>query len=115
MSEPVSDLTGAQLVHLNRLPDTLRTGETYPCARGAGGRYGDVVAGGQVVVQDGEGNTLATTTLTGGLVNTRGCTFAFQAEVSDVDFYGVTVTHRGELTYSRDDMITNEWQVVATL
>jgi len=113
--EPVSDLTGAQRLHFDRLLASLKSGETYPCPRGAGGSYGDVVAGGQVVVQDGKGNALATSTLTGGLVNTRGCTFAFQVEVSDVDFYGVTVTDRGELTYSRKDMVTNQWQVVTTL
>jgi hypothetical protein len=113
--EPVSDLTGAQLMHLNRLLGTLKTGETYPCPQGAGGRYGDVVAGGQVVVQDGERNTLGTSTLTGGLVNTRGCTFDFQVEVSDSDFYGLTVAHRDELSYSRKDMTGNQWQVVVTL
>ena len=58
---------------------------------------------------------LATATLTGGVLNAQGCTFSYSAQVPGADFYSVTVTHRGALTYSRSQMIASGWHVAAKL
>lgn len=113
--QPLSEFSMAQLNKMQRLIDSLTHGKTYPCPLGSGGGYSDVAAGGQVTVQDGEGTILATTTLAGGILNSRGCTFSFSTEVPDADFYQVTITHRGALTYSRTDLEANGWKVLAHL
>jgi hypothetical protein len=113
--QPLGDLTGQQLDKMGRLLDSLAEGKTYPCPGGSGGGFDDLVAGAQVVVEDGARTVLATSTLTGGVINTRGCTFTFKVQVPDADFYRVTVTHRGTLTYSRNQMVANGWRVTARL
>jgi hypothetical protein len=113
--QPLSSLSGRQLDRMGAMLTSLERGETFPCPEGAGGGYSDIAAGGQVVVKDGAGRVLATTELSGGQVNTRGCTFDFQLEVPDTDFYQVEVTHRGALTFARSDLAANEWHVSARL
>jgi multidrug efflux pump subunit AcrA (membrane-fusion protein) len=98
-----------------RLLDSLEQGRTYPCPDGSGGRFSDIVAGAQVTIEDGAGKVLATSTLTGGLIDPRGCTFTFSAEVSDADLYRVAVAQRGGLTFSRSDLEANGWKVLARL
>ena len=77
--------------------------------------FADVVAGGPVTIKDGAGAVLATTELVGGTLSARGCTFTFSAEVSDADFYQVAVTRRGSLNFSRTDLATTGWRVLARL
>ena len=111
-------LTTLDMASLNRmgtLIKSLRQGKTYPCPQGSGGGFNDIVAGAQVIVQDGNGAVLATTALTGGRVNMHGCTFDFRVEVPVTDFYQVLVSHRGALTYSRDDLERNGWHVSGRL
>jgi hypothetical protein len=105
----------AALDKLGRMLDSLEQGKTYACPGGSGGGFDDVVAGGRVKIQDGDGRVLATSTLEGGLINMRGCTFTFSAEVPDADFYQVTITNRGALTFSRSDLQKSGWKVLARL
>lgn len=113
--QPVSDFSLPQLKKLERLLTSLTEGRTYPCPGGAGGGFADVVAGGPVTIKDGAGAVLATTELVGGTLSARGCTFTFSAEVSDADFYQVAVTRRGSLNFSRTDLATTGWRVLARL
>jgi hypothetical protein len=44
------------------------------------------------------------------------CVFSFEVgEVPDAEFYSVEVSHRGETSYSRDDMEANSWTVELSL
>ena len=113
--EPLSQLTLPELQRLGGLLDSIQQGKTYPCPGGAGGGYGDIAAGAQVVVTDGDGRVLATTALQGGILNMSGCTFSYSVTVPDSSFYGVTVTHRGTLTYSRQDLAGRGWLVESSL
>jgi hypothetical protein len=113
--EPLSDMSIGQLNQLRSMLDSLEQGQTYACPGGAGGGYDDIEAGSQVVITDGNGNVLATTSLQGGVVNTHGCMFTFSVTVPDANFYGVTVTHRGTLTYSQQDLVDSGWQVHASV
>lgn len=115
---PGQPLTSLRLKQLNRIGtmlDALEIGRTYPCPRGAGGGYRDIAAGTRVVVQDGAGNVLATSALTGGRVNMQGCTFSFRLQVPDSEFYQVLVSHRGTLTYSREELQRKGWRISAKL
>lgn len=113
--QPLDELGMNALNKLERMLDSLEQGKTYPCPGGSGGGLGDVVAGGVVKIQDGEGKVLATSALEGGLINMRGCTFTFSAKVPDADFYQVTITDRGALTFSRSDLEKSGWKVLARL
>jgi hypothetical protein len=113
--QPLEDLTGDQLDKLKALSDSLQQGKTYPCPQGAGGGYDDLVVGGQVVIADGSGSVLATSSLTGGVEDITGCTFDYTAQVPDATFYQITVTHRGALTYSREELQSKKWVVSALI
>jgi hypothetical protein len=109
-------LTGPQLNQAQRILDGLKAGKTYPCPLGAGGGFADLVPGGQVTVANGSGSVLADGSLTGGVLSMQGCTFDFSIpQVPQSSFYQVTVTHRGALTYSLDQMESNNWTVTSTV
>lgn len=75
------------------------------CA-GSGG-YSDLAEGAGVTVTDGSGNTIATGHLEAGIFirGTDACIFGFQVTVpDDKDFYGIEVTHRGTVEFSKADM-----------
>ena len=87
--------------------------------RGTGG-YDDVREGAQVVVKDGGGKIIASTSLSSGKAArpdyTWRCQFDFAIQdVPKADFYQVEVSHRGALTYSRQDMEERGWFVALTL
>ena len=111
----MADLNQQQLDKMGRLIKSLPKGKTYSCPQGSGGGFADLVVGGQVVVEDGSGSVLATSALTGGVINTQGCVFSFTVQVPAADFYRVTVTHRGTLTYSRSELVAKGWRVDQTL
>jgi hypothetical protein len=71
--------------------------------------------GGQVVAADGNGSVIATSELTGGVVGKHGCTFSFAVKVPDRPFYAVTVTHRGAVTYSRQELARSGWKIATSL
>jgi hypothetical protein len=89
---------------------------------GAGG-YGDLAEGAQVVVSDPEGAVIGTGALEAGVwtsytspSNPSRCSFAFSvADLPDVAFYSVEVSHRGQVTYSRADLEATSWTVELSL
>ncbi|MCJ7491306.1 MAG: hypothetical protein MUP15_04025 [Dehalococcoidia bacterium] len=88
-----------------------------PCS-GAGG-YSDMEAGTQVVVKNGEGNTIATGRLNSGIGKFYvgpACSLSFDIEgVPDSDFYSIEVSHRGAMSYSKGDMESNNWTLALAL
>jgi hypothetical protein len=85
-----------------------------PC-RGRGG-YGDVNSGTQVTVRDGSGALLATSSLRGGRADGGSCVFEFTlSDVPRADYYTFEVGRRGELSYSREDLLVEGWHVGFTL
>jgi hypothetical protein len=78
------------------------------CA-GMGG-YGDIAMGAQVVITDESGTTVAVTELgVGKLIGsgaTRECQFEFSASSvpAGKSFYGISVTHRGTIQYTEDQL-----------
>lgn len=87
--------------------------------RGTGG-YDDVREGAQVVVKDGGGKIIASTSLSSGKVArpeyTWRCQFEFTIEdVPKADFYQIEVSHRGALTYPRQELEERGWFVSFTL
>lgn len=81
---------------------------------GTGG-YSDIGAGAPVTVADEAGTVIATGSLDGGAVQTGECFFTFTIAVPDADFYRIEVSHRGEMTYSRQQMEDNGWMIFLTL
>ena len=113
--QPLTTLSKPALDKLGRLLDTLNAGATYPCPGGSGGGYRDIVDGTPLLVEDGTGAVLATSHLERGRVTLRGCTFTYTVEVPDVEFYRITISHRGALTYSRSDLEAQNWRVATGL
>lgn len=111
--QALSGLTMSQLNKMGSMLDAMKTGRTYACPEGSGGGYEDIARGGQVVIRDGNGSILATTSLLGGTLGVHGCTFAYSAHVPDVPFYEVTVTHRGALTYSKQQLAASRWHIAS--
>lgn len=68
--------------------------------------YDDIHEGAQVVVTDSTGATVAVGKLGRGEYTGGTCTLPFTIDgvPEGSDFYGIEVAHRGELTYSRDDL-----------
>jgi hypothetical protein len=110
---------------------TLRDGYTgggccvgggwIPCS-GSGG-YSDITSGAPVTVRDANSTIIAAGRLRGSMEfltaspeSGPGCVFDFRVDnVPDTAFYVVEVTHRGGLTYSREDLIQKGWAVAVFL
>lgn len=93
-------------------PDTAAAG----CV-GLGG-YSDISAGGQVTVTNQSQTVLGSTGLGAGVADATGtsCVYPFSfSNIPKASFYGLTLTHRGTLQYSYQDMVTNDWTVSMTL
>ncbi len=92
-----------------------------PCW-GIGG-YDDMAAGTQVTVRNENDALIAKGALSEGAISPRGptgtlpdCDFAFTVrDVPNAAFYTIEVSHRGELTYSREEMEALDWEVAFTL
>lgn len=93
----------------------IQAGSTFDCSHGLGGGFDDMHAGAQVTVTDGNSNVIATSEITSGTLDVHGCHFTYGVDVPDADFYRITVSHRGELTYSRTDLESRGWQVEGSL
>jgi hypothetical protein len=77
---------------------------TGPSCHGTDG-YSDIGRDTQVLVKSGTGETLATTTLGDGHPDRATCTYSFTFPVTDgQDRYVVSVSHRGEFTYTFDQL-----------
>ena len=83
---------------------------------GTGG-YDDIRIGLPVVIRDGNGTIIAKDELWNG--KTAGwnkCVFPFYVfNVTDADFYEISVGNRGSVVYSRDDLQQNDWHVTLSL
>jgi hypothetical protein len=79
--------------------------------------YDDIRAGAQVLIKDGDGKPLSTTQLGfGNTLGTSRCVFTFSTdELPKRDFYVLEVSHRGELTFSYDDLVSKNWEVSTSL
>ena len=74
---------------------------------GSGG-YGDIDEGTQVTVKNGKGDTLTTTSLEAGEGGRYLCTFKFSFDITEgEDRYVVSVSRRGEMSYSFADLKAN--------
>jgi hypothetical protein len=73
--------------------------------RGTGG-YDDIDEGTDVVVSDAAGKTLAIGRLRAGTTKDGDCVFPFTVSrvPKSEKFYGVTISHRGTLNYTRQDL-----------
>lgn len=114
--KPLSEYDGDGLDQLGDMLDSLKQGETYPCPAGAGGGYEDIYAGTPVVIRDGDGSIVGIAKLRGGKVTMDGCVFHFQVEgLPDTNFYTVTTSDRGSLSYTRGDLVDQKWRVQLTI
>jgi hypothetical protein len=108
--------------------DGIAVGDDGDTCAGKRG-FDDLRQGTEVVVRNGKSEVLARGELGPGEVTEHGlgesfgegpsareCTFSFVvAEVPDAPFYAIAVGGRGELTYSRADMVEREWRVEFTI
>jgi len=96
------------------LYDTDLGGSSSNCY-GTGG-YSDITAGLAVTVRSGDGTVIATGNLGTGTGGSTYCDFLLAVgDVPKEDFYSIEVGHRGELTYSFDEMVRRDWTVALTL
>jgi hypothetical protein len=100
-------------VTINELVDA----GSSPCS-GEGG-YSDITEGLGVVVKNEEGTTLANGSLGEGRREGEPipvCTFPFTiTDVPKAEFYSVSAGRRGELTYSYDEMVEQDWKVALSI
>lgn len=71
--------------------------------RGTGG-YSDLAEGTPVAISDASGKTIAIGRLETGRVSGADCVFPFHVSVPRSDFYGIEVSHRGVVKYSRAEV-----------
>ena len=91
-------------------------GSSTDC-HGTGG-YDDIRANLAVIVRSGDGEIIATGSLGKGVFPPGAghtCAFPMTIAVPKSDFYSIEVGHRGELTYSFDDMVARGWTVALTI
>jgi hypothetical protein len=83
---------------------------------GSGG-FGDIEDGAQVTVTNGSGTFIAVAPLEDGEVTTPSitCTFEFEVAVPYEAFYSFTLSHRGTLNASYQQLDRGGWSVVFTL
>jgi hypothetical protein len=81
------------------------------------GGYSDIDAGTPVSIANDAGKLIATGHLdAGSVVASLTCSFPFTIKgVPDSAFYRVTISHRGELSYSKAELSGKGWKVEATL
>ncbi len=75
--------------------------------RGTGG-FTDIRSGTQVTVKNGKGEVLTTTTLGVGTGDSSDCVFPFSFSVTEgQDAYVISVSHRGDITFSFEQIKNN--------
>ncbi len=112
--QPLAELARSARAEYDRLRSGLAAGKTYTCPAGAGGTLEDLAAGAAVTVRDGSGAILASTSLTGGRLDSSGCTLAFEVHLPDADAYRVQLTRRAPLASSREELAAARWTVSLT-
>ena len=103
-------------LHLSTSDGVFHSGNK---CHGTGG-YDDLQQGASVTVKNEAGSIIATTSLDDGVSDpaypTVACDFSFVVpNVPDAKFYTVEVSHRGALTYSKDQLTANGWKVEASI
>lgn len=80
------------------------------------GGYADLNSEADVVIKNEDGKIIATSKLGQGKIEQGACRFTFAVEgVPEASFYSVEVSHRGELTYSRDELEEDGWSVALNI
>jgi len=81
------------------------------------GGYDDIYAGTAVTVKDENSKILATGSLGGGTAPDRfSCSFPFKiSNLPEAKFYQVEISHRGAVTYSREDLDRRGWAIQLSL
>ena len=85
--------------------------------QGSGG-YSDLAPGVSVVVYSDTGDVLSTVPLGQGhdLQSNVGCEFTFTVpNLPDASSYSVEVSHRGKLTYTKEQLESNNWTVALSI
>ena len=78
--------------------------------------YNDIDEGTQVTVTDGDGKTLGVGKLGIGKSENGSCIFDFSVpNVPEAGFYKIEVAHRGELSYSKQELASKDWRVEVAL
>jgi hypothetical protein len=78
---------------------------------GTGG-YDDLEQGAEVVVTDEANKIIGTSSLGEGRISGSDCIFRFVvSNLPRAKFYGVEVSHRGKVTNSYDELVTQRWTV----
>jgi hypothetical protein len=108
--QAVSSLPKDKQARMRVLATSLGRGNKYPCSGGAGGSYGDLLAGTEVLVTHESGGVIASTALVGGLVDGSGCTFTFAVRVPDAESYGIEVASRFQ-SFTDDELTAAGWFV----
>ena len=116
---PPRTLTGTMTVHsarfLNGDGDAGREGSL--CSGGPG--YEDMAGGTAVVVKDARGTIVAVGALESGATfdfGLTGCRLAFSVgDLPTLDFYTVAIGHRGDITYSADQLDADGWRIALSL
>ncbi|OLL76879.1 hypothetical protein Ae168Ps1_5299c [Pseudonocardia sp. Ae168_Ps1] len=76
------------------------------------GGYDDITEGTAVTVRDSSGAIVGVGNLEAGQSDSYGCTFPFTVtDVPNSAFYTVEISHRGEVTFTADDVETGEVQL----
>jgi hypothetical protein len=96
--------------------DADRPWRKGPPCEGRGG-YSDLHAGVQVTVRDEAKATVGVASLGDGEFEDVGhCRWAFSVPgLPEREFYSVEVSRRGEVTFSRADLVQRQWMVALTI
>jgi len=82
----------------------------------ATGGYSDLSSGSQVVVKDGSGNVIATGSEASGTIGGSKPTYYCELPITvsgvpDKAFYAIQLGHRNAMTYSKAQMVSQNWAV----
>ena len=118
-AEPESFEIAGRLTIINTSPRNPAFTAFYSSSAGkeictGSGGFDDIERGAQVVVSNGNGQTIGTTTLGYGELDV-GCRFVFTVEVPRSDFYAFTIGQRGGPTFSFEELEQLDWEVPLTL
>jgi len=85
-----------------------------PCSTSGG--FTDIQEGAPVVIQNGDGDVIATSSLQAGTQAGSACVFFSEFHnLAKAKFYSIEVTHRGKITKSYDDLAAEGWRIGLTL
>jgi hypothetical protein len=79
--------------------------------------YSDIAVGVPVILRDENNTILASSTLDAGHLATLGCTFGFTLTnvPNTAKFYAAEVSHRGQVSYSHQEMVDKGWRLQLSL